>query len=272
MPTIEIRRIDVRGRLRDADPGKVGELAESIAEVGLINPITVVARRIMIDSILDDGYVLVAGLHRLEASKSLGLVEIEASVVDADDLHRKLIEVDENYCRTEMGRAERALFAKEGKAIHECLYPETANGATGRGREKVRQVGEPTTDRFTAHLSAKSGQSERSIQRDVHRGENVVVLSEVKGTCLDKGRELDALAKLTHDQQRALATRARAGEKVSAYKVVSAEEAVTKQVERLVKAWNAAGPDARDRFLTEIDGAVFDNTAAGNDRVREVSQ
>lgn len=54
---------------------------------------------------------------------------------------------------------------------YEALHPETANGATGRGRDKVRQVGEGSSaGRFTADTAAKPGQSERSVQRDSERG------------------------------------------------------------------------------------------------------
>jgi hypothetical protein len=34
------------------------------------------------------------------------------------------------------------------------------------------------------------------------------------------------------------------------------------QVARLMDAWNAAGPEAREEFLLRIDTPVFDRTAA----------
>src|SRR5690606_33727963 len=75
--TVKIADVVVReGRrpLRDVD-----ELADSIREVGLLNPITVTP-----DS------VLIAGLHRLEACRRLGWTEIPCIVVEMQDVDREL--------------------------------------------------------------------------------------------------------------------------------------------------------------------------------------
>ena len=55
------------------DPGKAEALAESILEDGLRTPIQV--RRD------NDRYVLIEGLHRLEAMKALGEITIDALIV-----------------------------------------------------------------------------------------------------------------------------------------------------------------------------------------------
>lgn len=256
MPTIEIRRIDVRGRLRDLQPAKVDAIRDSIKEVGLINPITVVARRLMIDDILDDGYVLVAGLHRLEAHKALKLDQIDANIVDADELHRRLVEVDENLCRADPKGAELAALRKEQKQLYETLHPETKRG--GDRRSSNGQNVHLKNESFAADVAAKTGKSERTVRREIERAENVVVLEEVKGTCLDKAGQLDALAKMPAAQQRELAARAKSGEKVSARDVLSAQQVVDKQVKSLVSAWNKAGPEAREQFREFIDRPVMD--------------
>ncbi len=62
-------------RRRDLNPETVEALAESIMEKGLQTPIGV--RRD------DDRFVLVSGLHRLEACKALGEETIDANVVQA---------------------------------------------------------------------------------------------------------------------------------------------------------------------------------------------
>jgi hypothetical protein len=71
------------------------------------------------------------------------------------------------------------LFAKR-KGAYEAVHPETKNGATGKGRPKVRQVGE-AKDRFTADTAAKTGKPERTIQRDATR-------AKALGPDLDPGR------------------------------------------------------------------------------------
>ena len=66
-------------------------------------------------------------------------------------------------------KTERALFTKRRKEAYEALHPETKNGENQHTR--VRQVGEATSaDRFTADTAAKTGQSERAVQRDAERG------------------------------------------------------------------------------------------------------
>ena len=58
---IEISEIKVNPGRREADLTGINELARSISEVGLLNPITI-----------DPDHTLIAGLHRLEAAKRLG--------------------------------------------------------------------------------------------------------------------------------------------------------------------------------------------------------
>ena len=57
------------------DAEKVQMLAESIAENGLQSPILVRPDK--------ERYVLVSGLHRLEACKALGEVKVKVNVVQA---------------------------------------------------------------------------------------------------------------------------------------------------------------------------------------------
>ncbi len=67
---------------------------------------------------------------------------------------------------------ERALFTKRRKDAYEALHRETKNGATGGGHNQLRQLGE-AADRFTSDTAAKTGQSERAVQRDAERGEKL---------------------------------------------------------------------------------------------------
>ena len=62
---IPVNEIRVRPGRRDAAPEAVKALAGSMAESGLMNPVTV-----------DAGHSLIAGLHRLEAAKLLGWTEV----------------------------------------------------------------------------------------------------------------------------------------------------------------------------------------------------
>ena len=69
---------------------------------------------------------------------------------------------------------------------------------------------------FATDTATKTGKHKATISRAVKRAKSIPNISELAGTSLDKGDELDALAKLPADQQAQLIKKAKAGEKVSA--------------------------------------------------------
>ena len=85
---VPITDIKVSTRLRSTDPDKIRDLAESIEGVGLLHPITVSRK--------GNGFLLLAGNHRLESFRLLQRETIPATVQDADPLLEELIEVEEN--------------------------------------------------------------------------------------------------------------------------------------------------------------------------------
>ena len=66
---VALSEIKINPGRRPANLDGINELVQSISEIGLPNPITI-----------DQEYILVAGLHRLEAAKMLGWTEIECKV------------------------------------------------------------------------------------------------------------------------------------------------------------------------------------------------
>ena len=84
---LPIDQIAIRSDARAIDETTVAALSESIANVGLINPIRV-------RSVGDGQWEVIAGAHRLSACKSLGLAEITAIEVTDDDLHAELAMID----------------------------------------------------------------------------------------------------------------------------------------------------------------------------------
>jgi N6-adenosine-specific RNA methylase IME4 len=198
-------------RLRRLRPEKVNEIAESIAAIGLINPITVKPHP-------STGFVLVAGRHRLEAVRQLGLDSIRATVrTGLDATQAELVEIDENLVRADLSDAERVLHLTARKKLYEDLYPETRHGgAPGAGRGKKKAHKDAKTASFSEDVANKTGRSKRSVTRDITRGRKIVVLPEIVGTPLDSNDELDALGQLSAEDQRALAEQVKAGKKASA--------------------------------------------------------
>src|SRR5262245_32877567 len=86
------------------DPAKLQELADSIQEHGLAQPILV---RLNPEH-TDPFYELVAGERRWRAAKIAGLEEIEAKVRDLDDKAVLEIQFIENLQRTDLSAVEEA--------------------------------------------------------------------------------------------------------------------------------------------------------------------
>jgi ParB family chromosome partitioning protein len=177
---IALRSIAVPpNRMRRLRSEKVDELAESIRACGLLLQPVVVRR-------WRGRYMLVVGAHRYEAHKQLGKAHIRAIVVDGLDADAALLaEIDENLIRAELSAAERALHLAERKRLYEKLHPETKHGSTGKGRAKSRQNGDSI--RFTKDAAKTTGRSERTVQREVERGEKIAGLANVSARQTARG-------------------------------------------------------------------------------------
>jgi N6-adenosine-specific RNA methylase IME4 len=189
----------------------VAELAKSIVEVGVLRPPQVRA--------IGHGgeiYEVIAGLHSIEAMRTLGWKT--ARVIDrhVDDLLAELISIDENVVRHNLTPVQDAIAMARRKVIYECLYPQTKAGIAGG---KARQGAAGDNLSFAESTAKSTGKNRRTIERAAKRGADIVPDQLVKlvGTSLDKGDELDALAKLSQGPELdRLIDRAAAGEKVSA--------------------------------------------------------
>ena len=149
-PIADIRIPDTRRRGHH----DVAALAESMARIGLIHPVTVTP----------DG-VLVAGLHRLEAARALGWEEIAIDVMDAD---ARLVEIDENLVRVELTELERIGHLAERKQVYEALHPDTGIGkAPGAGRGKGGAKRKTENISFSQDAAKKTGVTTRSIEMAV---------------------------------------------------------------------------------------------------------
>lgn len=200
LATIPLDLIEDGQRLRDLSEATVVALVNSIGDVGLLNPITVYPRKLFRGGNQIDGYGLVAGLHRKVACERLGLVEIEANVVELGDLERQIAECDENLCGTQLSPSDRARFTKRRKDAYEALHPETKRGVAG-GR--ARQGTATDNLSFAAATAAATGKDVRTVQRDAERGEKIngAALDAVKGTSLDTATFLNTLKGIPNDEQ-----------------------------------------------------------------------
>jgi N6-adenosine-specific RNA methylase IME4 len=204
MPTILIESITVpatRARaLRDAH---VSDLATSIAEVGLLNPITLTG----------DG-TLIAGRHRLAACIALGWTEIAATILDGDAIRIEKAELHENLKILPLTQIERADHVSRLAALWEAEHPGHEHGATegkARGSDGSfiqsahrEHSGDPTDVRASTALAAETGLSEQTARRLRRIGDNVSdeAKAAVEDTPIaDSLKALDALATIDPAEQ-----------------------------------------------------------------------
>ena len=164
---IPISEIKINPGRREADPTHIDELSKSIADVGLLNPITV-----------DSSHTLIAGLHRLEAAKLLDWAEIECTVCSIDSIRAELAEIDENVIRRSLTNTEVSSLLARRKKLYETLHPETiARNRPGHvsnhqsSRDNVSC--EPKVKSFVEDTAEKLGVSTRTVERHLYLAEHL---------------------------------------------------------------------------------------------------
>ena len=101
---VELSKISVNPNQprHDIDPEALQELADSIAEIGIIQPIT-------LRKVDEDSYQIIAGERRFRASQMAGLTTIPAYIRTADDENVMEMALIENIQREDLNSLEIAL-------------------------------------------------------------------------------------------------------------------------------------------------------------------
>jgi len=160
--TISIQDIKILPGRRAVSADKVKDLVKSIKEVGLINPIT-----------LTHDNTLIAGAHRVQAFKDMGLMEIPYTYLEkGDSLLIELAEIDENLVRGELHFLEQGRVLERRKEIYEELYPETKHGGDRKSEDfKTNQI------RLDSELAVPEPESE-NIKTNQIRLDNIPAMPE----------------------------------------------------------------------------------------------
>ena len=140
IPLESIRVSDLNTR-KDLEAGTedagIDDLAASIQERGLINPVLVVTN-------VDGSYDLIAGQRRFLACKKIGMPTISAIVRDdLDNADATIISLVENVHRADMSPMDKARAFEKIRSIH------------GSVREVARETGisDPTVRRYLSLLN-----------------------------------------------------------------------------------------------------------------------
>lgn len=255
-------RIQVGKRTRSLSENHAAMLAESIAVIGLLTPITVTARQIIEDNIAVDGFSLVAGLHRLRAYEILGKDTIEASVVSLEELDRQLWEIDENLIRAELTKLDRGVHLMRRKDIYLAKFPSNPGGRPSS--ENLKQFAysfsDETADKTGMHQT-RIDQAIRWATRITPEVKDLIANTEIA----DSGVELNALSACKASDQSTVVHMVLAGKADSVREAkrllrppteIDEEKETARQAQAIYREWEKANVIARQRFLIRINAVV----------------
>lgn len=185
---ISLAHLQIDKRIRSLNQGKIDDLAESMDAIGLMQPVHVWEH--------GDKTHLVAGRHRVAAARKLCWEEIDCTPVKMNKIDRQLWEIDENLCRADLTKLERAdhtarraKIIKKRKELRTVSVPNSKRGPKDKGQVD-----------FVADTAKATGKSKSQVKVDKARGEKIApdVQEAIKDMpAADIGVELDALASLS---------------------------------------------------------------------------
>ncbi len=246
---VTIGEIEVGRRLRSYDGEKVAALMESIQELGLRTPISVARGG-------ETDYRLVAGLHRLEACRRLGWDQIDVMLVDGlGEIDQQIWEIDENLVRAELSEGERSEHLLRRKQLFEDKRTQERQAGRHSDVKPQHEIG------FAKETAERTGLTKRHVNRSIRRAERIAddVRDAIRlSPAFRKAVELDALADLSHEDQRRavdMVTRdearsfREAKDRLGAGKKASRQE---NELRNLIAAWKGASTEARAAFLRDL--------------------
>jgi len=264
---VPIGEIQIKEGRRSLDATHVGELAKSIRELGLLNPVTI-----------DRENNLVAGLHRMEAAKVLGWTEIECTVSSLGGLQAELAEIDENIVRSDLSVLEYGEILLRRKEIYEALHPETKHGGDRRSDDiKATKCRFENARSFAQDTAEKLGVTPRTVERQIQTAKNLV--PEAKDIIRDTDTRLSKkaamkLSRLEPDRQKEAAALLAAKEikTVEEYtaRTEGREQAVMEQEEKVQASRGAVIRDSeaegdfggQKTADTAVQGTAFQSAAS----------
>ena len=152
--------------------------------------------------------------------------------------------IDENLARAELTAVQRVIHLKRRKELHQLKGGK--NLPTPGGLQKIG---------FAKDTAAKTGRSKRSINAAIALDKAIPGIERLVDTSLDKGVELDALAKLPEAEQSALIKTATAGKKVSARSPKAPKPPAAQRQERVQLSVEVVAASADDDGIDEVERA-----------------
>lgn len=276
--SIAVDRIIKGERLRAADPAAVEAKRVSMRESGQIAPIMVRPAPGK-----PGWFILVVGLHRLEAAIAEGWTDIRSDVRHLTDDQARLIEVDENLIGPSLTPLERAIFIDVRLQVWARLHPDrvdqgdTGDGAAapkrGRPANSVKLtefLGDtPATMGFSAETAEDLGLSTSTVERALRiaRGLSPETRAQIAGTRVAKNEGLlRQLASVPDKSEQLRAAEALASAKAKTFPdalmIASGKEPAPapeprpadEAVAAFMAVWKKASPTHRVAILHALSG------------------
>jgi ParB-like chromosome segregation protein Spo0J len=223
--TLQLDEIQIPPTARPYNASAVTDLVRSIQRIGLQSAPTVVER--------DRSHILVAGRHRIEALRVLGVESVLVRVVDFDDIEARLWTICENLHRAELTVAQRA--------EHVAEYADLARQRRDAERVSAQVAPKPQGGRPEAG-DRMAARDLRITREEIRRAQAIAALpEETKNAARSLGYD---------DNQAALLAASRAEtpeEQISVLNGIAAYGSVT----------------AASRAASEIKAAVLEQPALG---------
>lgn len=144
------------------DDENIRELAESIKELGIIQPLTVIDKN-------NGFYELVSGERRLRAAQSINMERVPCVIISPSDEEKELIMLVENIQREDLTYIEEARAYKKIIDSHNLTQTELAEKigkkqSTISNKLRLLRLGDEVLDRLTqANLSERHARALLSI-------------------------------------------------------------------------------------------------------------
>lgn len=132
----------------------VTDLENSIRTVGLIAPL-----------VISTNNVILAGARRYQALLNLGYTEAAVVVIDAGELEKELISIDENLVRKDLSKIEIEGHLRRAKEIYQNLNPYEAE-------PEIENTQVLPAEKFLNLVSEKTGLSPKQIHEAINRDEH----------------------------------------------------------------------------------------------------
>lgn len=258
---IALDQIELGDRLRYPHPDDVRGIEISMAERGLLAPISV-------RLIENNKYRVVYGAHRFLAAQNLRAAgdenwgEIDAFIIECDDYEARMREIDENLRRAELTPYDKATFLA---ASHRLWVEKHGNVRGGDRKSKTKRFGFDQSEvkpQFFRDTAQRLGIDEETVRLAVKRRAKASdeLWERLRGTDITrKGVLLDRLLK-AHDPG-AIIDMAEAeyggnieaalNRKVPKKKTAPSVERVLKIIDEALEIWS---DEDRKRFLREMRG------------------